>query len=81
MPYRCERLVAGKPVTLVLEKLSVPRCGNCGELVFDYEAEEQIKQACTAAGNGPIADSGAGKGNAEKTGLVECPSRKEGKLH
>ena len=46
MPYQCERLHNNQPITIALENFSVPRCGNCGELVFDYEAEEQIKGAC-----------------------------------
>jgi hypothetical protein len=45
IPYRCERLHNGQPVTVVLAALAVPRCGHCGELVFDYAAEEQINQA------------------------------------
>lgn len=49
IPYQCERLRDGKPVTVALE-LSVPRCGHCQELVFDYEAGEQINRACLLAG-------------------------------
>jgi hypothetical protein len=45
IPYQCERLHEGQPTTVVLENFSVPRCDNCGELVFDYEAEEQINRA------------------------------------
>ena len=43
--YQCPRVYEGQPITVVLARLSVPRCDNCGELVFDYEAEEQINQA------------------------------------
>jgi hypothetical protein len=46
MPYQCERLHKGRPITISLTNLSVPQCGHCGELVFDYEAEEQIHRAC-----------------------------------
>ncbi len=45
IPYQCPRLFQGQPVTVVLASLAVPKCGNCGELVFDYEAEEQIDRA------------------------------------
>src|SRR5262249_48769368 len=48
IPYQCERAKAGRPVTVVLTDLAVPRCDNCGELVFDYEAEEQINRALEA---------------------------------
>ncbi len=48
MPYECQRLYNGQPITVVLENFSVPRCNNCGELIFDYEAEEQIKRAYEA---------------------------------
>jgi hypothetical protein len=35
--------------------LAVPKCGNCGELVFDYVAEEQIDQVVAElAGNGKL---------------------------
>ena len=46
IPYECERRLNGQPITVVVPNLSVPRCGHCGELIFDYEAEEQLKQAC-----------------------------------
>ena len=45
IPYQCERRHEGQLITVVVPNLSVPRCGHCGELIFDYEAEEQIKQA------------------------------------
>src|SRR5207244_3628820 len=38
----------GQPITVVLPNLAVPKCGNCGELVFDYEADDQINQAFEA---------------------------------
>jgi hypothetical protein len=43
--YEFQRLFNNRPVTTTLDDLAVPRCGNCGELVFDYEAEERLKQA------------------------------------
>jgi hypothetical protein len=30
---------------VVLSALEVARCGNCGELVFTYDTEEQINRA------------------------------------
>jgi hypothetical protein len=45
IPYQCQLLYKGQPVTIVLPDLAVPKCSNCGELVFDYEADEQINQA------------------------------------
>jgi len=50
MPYQCERMHNGRP----LENLSVPCCGNCGELVFDYEADQQLNRA--ASRRTPAAD-------------------------
>jgi hypothetical protein len=56
IPYQCERFDNGRPITVVLSALDVPRCGHCGELVFTYDTEEQINlayQAQTdALGNG-----------------------------
>ena len=48
IPYQTERTHNGQRLTVVLANLCVPRCGHCGELVFDYEAEEQINRACEA---------------------------------
>ena len=48
IPYHCQRHHNGASVTVAVPNLSVPRCDHCGELVFDYEAEDQIKQACEA---------------------------------
>jgi len=54
--YQCQRVYQGKPITVVVADLAVPKCGNCGELVFDYVAEEQINRAfqtqSCALGNG-----------------------------
>jgi hypothetical protein len=35
-------------MTVVLSDLAVPQCRHCGELVFDYLAEDQINQAYQA---------------------------------
>jgi hypothetical protein len=48
IPYQCQRLYKGQPITVVISDLAVPKCGNCGELDFDYVAEEQINRAYQA---------------------------------
>jgi hypothetical protein len=45
MPYRCQRTHNGRAVTVEVPNLVVPRCANCGEVVFDYAADEQIRAA------------------------------------
>jgi hypothetical protein len=45
VPYQCQRFYQGQPITVVVAELAVPRCAHCGELDFDYEAEEQINRA------------------------------------
>lgn len=45
MPYRCLRTCRDRIVTVEVPNLAVPRCSNCGELVFDYAADEQIRTA------------------------------------
>jgi hypothetical protein len=44
IPYACEMTYEGKLYKVEVPRLTVPRCGNCGELVFTYETEEQIQQ-------------------------------------
>src|SRR5439155_11202049 len=48
IPYECQRLYDGQPITVVVPELAVPKCGNCGELDFVYVAEEQINRAYQA---------------------------------
>jgi hypothetical protein len=48
MPYRCERKQNGCVVTVKVSDFAVPRCSNCGEIVFDYSADEQIRAALQA---------------------------------
>ena len=43
--YQCQRMHHGVSVDVVVPDLDVPRCASCGELVFDYYAEEQINEA------------------------------------
>lgn len=45
MPYRCQRTHNGRVVTVEVPNLAVPRCSHCGEVVFDYAADEQIRAA------------------------------------
>jgi hypothetical protein len=45
MPYSCQRMHRGRAVTVEFPNLAVPRCSNCGEVVFDYAADEQIRAA------------------------------------
>src|SRR5260221_14003296 len=63
IPYQCHRFANGQPITVVLSALDVPKCGNCGELVFTYDTEEQINRAylaqTDALRNGPSPRKGA----------------------
>lgn len=43
--YRCDMVHDGQPHPVTVPELTVPRCGHCGELVFNYPAEEQIRNA------------------------------------
>jgi hypothetical protein len=56
IPYQCQLEHKGQPLIVAVSDLAVPRCGNCGELVFDYEADDQINRAfqvqIRALGNG-----------------------------
>jgi hypothetical protein len=45
IPYECERYWDGKPITVIIPALHVPKCSHCGELDFTYDSEEQIKRA------------------------------------
>lgn len=48
IPYECSQMHNGKPVTVIVPDLAVPKCSHCGELTFDYEADEQISRAFEA---------------------------------
>jgi len=56
IPYQCQLEHNGQHMMVVVSDLAVPRCANCGELVFDYEADNQINRAfeqqIRALGNG-----------------------------
>lgn len=45
IPYRCDMAHDGQLYSVTVPELTVPRCGNCSELVFNYAAEEQIRNA------------------------------------
>jgi hypothetical protein len=74
--YECQREVRGEPVTVAVADLAVPRCRNCGELVFDYVAEEQINRVCRArthaadGPNGTEATSSVGEPQQQSEGRV-----------
>jgi putative zinc finger/helix-turn-helix YgiT family protein len=38
----------GRTYVVEVPALLVPRCGHCGELVFNYPAEEQVRRALRA---------------------------------
>src|SRR5436305_730548 len=61
IPYQCQLEHNGQPIMVVVSELAVPRCANCGELVFDYEADNQINRAfeqqIRALGNGANGDA------------------------
>jgi hypothetical protein len=61
IPHQCQLEHNGQPVMVVVSELAVPRCANCGELVFDYEADNQINRAfeqqIRALGNGVNGDT------------------------
>ena len=66
IPYQCERIDNGRPITVLLPALRVPQCGNCGELVFTYDTEEQINLAYRALTQGPRNGTSARKGAEER---------------
>jgi len=43
--YQCQRLYQGQPIMVSISDLAVPKCGHCGELIFEYLAEQQIDRA------------------------------------
>ena len=46
--YQTERLHDGRLIAVDLPNLDIPKCANCGELVFNYAADEQILAAVKA---------------------------------
>ena len=43
--YRCEMAHDGRLHAVEVPELTVPRCGHCGELVFNEGAEAQVRRA------------------------------------
>ena len=72
IPYRCQRSHNGRVVAVEIPDLAVPRCSNCGELVFDYAADEQIRAAyLTRFGSPEIALSEGQKPRSENDGSLD----------
>ena len=46
--YQTERRHEGRLIAIAIPDLTVPKCASCGELVFNYVADEQILAAVTA---------------------------------
>ena len=60
IPYRGVRTCGGREYAVDVPELVVPKCGNCGELVFNYAAEQQIDQALKALVSADGAGSNGG---------------------
>jgi hypothetical protein len=72
MPYSCKRTLGNHVVTVEVPNLAVPRCSNCGELVFDYAADEQIRAAFrTQFGPAETAMSEGQEHRSERAGALE----------
>src|SRR5712691_4717373 len=67
MPYRCARVHQGRLITVNVPQLSVPRCAHCGELVFNYGAEEQITRALLDQCRKPSLDGNGPENGQERT--------------
>lgn len=48
-----ERLHEGRLIAVDIPHFVVPKCTNCGELVFNYVADEQILEAIKAQAASP----------------------------
>ena len=75
IPYQCQRFHNGRPITVVLSALHVPKCGNCGELVFTYNTEEQINLACRAQTDALDKGASPTNGEEEKAGESKATSQ------
>jgi hypothetical protein len=53
IPYHAERLHEGRLVSVDIPLLEVPQCRQCGELVFNYTADNQILAAVRAQAAAP----------------------------
>jgi hypothetical protein len=68
IPYQCQRFDNGQPITVVLSALEVPRCENCGELVFTYDTEDQINRVYRAQTDARRNGTSPANGAEEKAG-------------
>lgn len=66
IPYHTTGLHEGRLVSAYVPELVVPRCGKCGELVFDYTADEQLSKAVEvqAAAESPNVNGDGASGEA-----------------
>ena len=55
--YQTERLYEGRLLAVDIPHLDVPKCTKCGELVFNYVADEQILDAVKAQAAAVHSDS------------------------
>jgi adenine-specific DNA-methyltransferase len=64
IPYHAERLHDGRLVAVNVPEFVVPKCRNCGEVVMDRAAEEQLIKATAAQAHAtdPGGSSPAGNG-------------------
>lgn len=69
IPYCARGVREGRSVTVDIRRLTVPRCRNCGELLFDYSADEQVLEAldAQAATDDSDANGAAPVGGTKKT--------------
>ena len=72
--YQCQRFDNGQPITVVLSALEVPRCENCGELVFTYDTEEQINRAYRAQADALCNGTSPANGAEETAGNKKAKS-------
>jgi len=78
MPYRCQRTLGSRVVTVEVPNLTVPRCSNCGETVFDYAADEQIRVAFWSQfGPAETGTEGTSMNNHSREEKTAMPTRKE----
>lgn len=76
IPYQCQRFYQGRPITITIAELTVPRCAHCGELECTYETEAQINQAYKAQ-TGALPNLEDANGPARPT-LTEAPAAEAG---
>ncbi len=51
--YETQRLHEGRLIAVHIPRLDVPKCANCGELVFNSAADDQILEAAKAQAAAP----------------------------